>query len=117
LPRYFSISWKIWKRRALSSLFMGPKAAPIKRSLPVKRRKKRERKKSGYSGETCYPFWLKVYHFLGKCQNDQEHSLLTLHIFPQKRYDTPISMNKEGGIEMANRRISMRKIKRAASFA
>jgi len=25
--------------------------------------------------QTCHPFWLKVYHFLGKYQNDQEHSL------------------------------------------
>jgi len=25
--------------------------------------------------QTCHPFWLKVHHFLGKYQNDQEHSL------------------------------------------
>jgi len=61
--------------------------------------------------QTCQSFWLKVYHFLGKYQNDQEHSLLTLHTFPQKRYDTPILINKEGSIKMANRRISMRKIR------
>lgn len=40
---------------------------------------------------------------------------LTPHNFPKKRYDTPILISEEGSIEMANRRISMRKNKRITS--
>ena len=36
------------------------------------------------SGKSCHPFWLKVYHFSGKYQNDQEHSLQPFIIFLKK---------------------------------
>ena len=54
--------WRFWSKPATHS---GAKLPPILE-------------------QTCHLFWLKVYHFLGKYQNGQEHSLQPFIIFLKK---------------------------------